>query len=276
MHKGQMECAPPLIFDPRRRLTAQARAVARGAERSFLLDQMADELAERLALVSRSFDDILILGPVSALSEKILAGQGKVVTANATIDEAALPYDPASFDLIISAGTLDSVNDLPGALVQIKTALRPDGLFLGVLYGQGSLARLKAAMLAADGDNARPHFHPQIDLRNISELMGRAGFALPVADLDRLTVRYGDWRRLVTDLREAGAGNALASPRPFMRTMLQRLDKAWREMAEPDGKVGENFSFLHISGWAPSPHQPQPARRGSGQLSLADVLKKPD
>jgi NADH dehydrogenase [ubiquinone] 1 alpha subcomplex assembly factor 5 len=236
---------------------------------------MAEELAERLACVSRDFQRGLVLGPISAHSQQIFAGRELELVTAAIDDESALSAEPESFDLIVSAGTLDSVNDLPGALVQIRRALQPDGLFLGVLYGQGSLARLKAAMLAADGDAVRPHIHPQIDLASMSGLMSRTGFALPVADLDRLIVRYRDWRRLVADLRDAGAANVLSESRPLQRDMPDRLDAAWSQLAETDGRVSEVFTFLHISGWAPSPAQPRPAKRGSGQVSLADLLGKP-
>ncbi len=270
-----MNDAPPIIFDPQRRLAVQARARARGADRSFLLQHMADELADRLACVSRTFEKVLLLGPVAALSQRILAGHNPELTLDPVVDEGMLAHRAGSFDLIVSAGTLDSVNDLPGALVQIRRALRPDGLFLGVLYGQGTLLRLKAAMLAADGNGARAHIHPQIDLGSMSGLMGRAGFTLPVADLERLTVRYADWRRLVADLRDAGASNILAGTRAIDRNLPIRLDAAWRGMAEADGRVSEAFTFLHVSGWAPSPEQPRPARRGSGQVSLADFLPKP-
>ena len=263
------------IFDNRRRLAFRSRTAGRGVEQSFLLQYMADELAERLAYVSRDFENVLLMGPISAFSHQVLAKRSPVVTADAMIDEEVLPYPPASFDLVLSAGTLDSVNDLPGALVQIRRVIKPDGLFLGTVFGAGTLQTLKSAMLAADGTQAQPHIHPQIDLRAISDLMTRAGFALPVTDIDKLSVRYGDWRRLVSDLRDAGASNALSGKRRFTRSLPSELDTAWRSLAEPDGRVAESFHFLQLSGWAPSPDQPKPAARGSGTVSLASVLKKP-
>lgn len=264
----------PQIFDNRRRMAIRARAVTRGAEQSFLLAAMADELAERLAYVSRDFENILLMGPISAFADRILGERTPVVTSDFMIDEEALPYTPASFDLVLSAGTLDSVNDLPGALVQIRQAIKPDGLFLGTVFGAGSLQTLKSAMLAADGAQVQPHIHPQIDLRAISDLMTRAGFALPVTDIDKLSVRYSDWRRLVSDLRDAGASNVLSGKRRFTRSLPSELDTAWHSLAETDGRVTESFHFLQLSGWAPSPDQPKPAARGSGTVSLASVLKK--
>ena len=264
----------PQIFDNRRRMAIRARAVACGVEQSFLLAKMADELAERLAYVSRTFENALLIGPIAAFSDRILGERAPNVTADIVLDEEAITYPPGSFDLVISAGTLDSVNDLPGALVQIRRVLKPDGLFLGTMFGAGSLQTLKSAMLVADGASVQPHIHPQIDLRAISDLMTRAGFALPVTDIDKLSVRYGDWRRLVNDLRNAGVSNALSGSRRFNRSLPAALDTSWPAAQEADGRVNENFHFLQLSGWAPSPSQPKPAARGSGTVSLASVLKK--
>ena len=264
----------PQIFDNRRRMAIRARAAARGLKQSFLLQHMADELTERLAYVSRNFENALLIGPIAAFADQILGVRRPGVVANIMQDEETLGYSPASFDLIISAGTLDSVNDLPGALVQIRRTLKPDGLFLGTLFGAGSLYALKSAMLIADGAMVSPHIHPQIDLRAISDLLTRAGFALPVTDIDKLLVRYSDWRRLVSDLRVAGVSNALSGQRATSRSLPKALDAAWRAAAEPDGRVNESFHFLQLSGWAPAPSQPKPAARGSGTVSLASILKK--
>ena len=264
----------PQIFENRRRMAIRARAVNRGVEQSFLLAAMADELAERLAYVSRNFENALLTGPIAAFVGRILGERTSAVTADVMLDEAAIAYPPGSFDLVISAGTLDSVNDLPGALVQIQRVLKPDGLFLGTVFGAGSLQSLKSAMLVADGAMVQPHIHPQIDLRAISDLMTRAGFALPVTDIDKLSVRYSDWRRLVSDLRDAGVSNALSGSRSFNRSLPAALDAAWHAAATPDRRVNESFHFLQLSGWAPSPSQPKPAARGSGTVSLASVLRK--
>jgi NADH dehydrogenase [ubiquinone] 1 alpha subcomplex assembly factor 5 len=264
----------PQIFDNRRRMAVRARAVAGGVKQSFLLQHMAAELTERLAYVSRNFENVLLMGPIAAFSDQILGDRKPVVTMDVMLDEEILAYPPGSFDLVLSAGTLDSVNDLPGALVQLRQVLKPDGLFLGTLFGAGSLRSLKAAMLIADGAMVQPHIHPQIDLRAISDLMTRAGFALPVTDIDKLSVRYNDWRRLVNDLREAGASSTLSGPRRVARSLPDALDAAWRSIIEPDGRVSESFHFLQLSGWAPAPTQPKPAARGSGTVSLASVLRK--
>lgn len=264
----------PIIFDNTRRLAIRARAASHGFEKAFLVQTMANELAERLSYVSRKFENILVTGPIAQFADSILGTQAYSLTKNLMLEEDILPFAPESFDLILSAGTLDSVNDLPGTLIQIRRTLKPDGLFLGTLFGAGSLRTLKAAMLRAEGEQVRPHIHPQIDLRAASDLMTRTGFALPVADIDTLEVRYSDWRRLVRDLRESGASNALSGPRSFNRSMPNALDISWQAMADPDGRVTENFNFLQLSGWGPSASQPKPAARGSATVSLADALKK--
>jgi len=191
------------------------------------------------------------------------------------LEEDRLPFTPGSFDLVISAGTLDSVNDLPGALFQIRRLLRPDGLFLGHMFGAGTLATLEATLLEADADRVTPHIHPQIDLRSAADLIVRAGFTLPVADQDMSAVRYGDWRSIVSDIRDAGLGNALAGPRSYLgKGIAARLDHAFASRADAQGKVTEGFAHIYLSGWAPSENQPRPAKRGSGQVSLADILSK--
>lgn len=280
----------PEIFDRRRRRLLRDRA-GRKREEVFLWRYIAEELSDRLVDVSRTFNDVLIIGPMATYADDILRDRKATVTravlseaesadaAATVIEEDRLPFAPASFDLIICAGTLDSVNDLPGALVQCRHSLRPDGLFLGQMFGAGTLAQLKAAMLEADDMSAAPHIHPQIDLRTAADLLSRTGFALPVADSDMTTVRYADWRRLVQDLRDMGLGNALAGPRRYLGGGFNaRLDAAWQKRAANDGKVDERFVHLHLSGWAPSANQPKPAKRGSGEVSLASFLspKLPD
>jgi SAM-dependent methyltransferase len=255
-----------------------------------LLGRMADEIVERLDLVTRRFDRTLDLGcGPSLLTRALRARRMDVVTADAgatfairaggvECDEDRLPFQSGGFDLIVSAGTLDSVNDLPGALVQIRRLLRPDGLFLGAFVGAGSLSILRRAMQAADeaeGQPASSHLHPQIDLRAAGDLLGRTGFALPVVDSERISVRYPGLPSLVADLRSLGWTNILSSrsKRPLGKLGYAAAQAAFAAAADPDGKVSERFEILHLSGWAPDPGQPQPARRGSGVASLAEALK---
>jgi SAM-dependent methyltransferase len=276
---------PPEIFDRRRRHALRARAAGRSGD-DFLWHHIAQDMAERLSAVTRTFEQALIIGPIGRWHAEILppnvpctlaplrdvAAEGDAPIA---LEEDLLPFTPGSFDLVISAGTLDSVNDLPGALIQIRRLLRPDGLFLGHMFGAGTLAALKAMLLEADADRVAPHIHPQIDLRSAADLIVRAGFTLPVADQDICAVRYGSWRSIVSDIREAGLGNALAGPRNYLgKDMPARLDDAFAARADAQGKVTEGFAHIYLSGWSPSENQPRPAKRGSGQVSLADILSK--
>ena len=256
-----------------RALRRRRRTAARG-DASFLRHCMEDELVERLGLVSRSFQDALVLGPEAGLAGRLCARGLAVEVSDA--DEDRLPFARPSFDLILSAGALDAVNDLPGALIQIRRALRPDGLFLAAFLGAGSVPRLRRAMRAAEEAEGRPpspRIHPQIDLRAAGDLLTRAGFALPVADGETLSVRYRAFATLLADLRALGATNLLAARerRPFGRVGLAA---ATADFEEEDGTI-ERFDIIHLLGWAPGPDQPKAAPRGSGSVSLADALKSP-
>ena len=252
-------------------------------------EQLIDEeLAERLAMVSRSFRDVLVLG-FSTLSDRLRGQDMAVTTADpgflfakrsqgVQCDEDRLAFADGCFDLILAPGTLDSVNDLPGALTLIRRALRPDGLFLAAFPGAGSLPKIKQAMLAADleGGGAAPRIHPQIDVRAAGDLLVRAGFRLPVVDSHGVTIRFSSMQQLVADLRAAAATNVLAvRRRPLTRAAYAHASAAFMSQADPDGKVSEKLEIIHLSAWAPSPDQPRAAARGSGRQSLADVLKPP-
>lgn len=273
---------PPEIFDRRRRRAMRERA-ARWSGEQFLWDYIASELAERLALVTRDFEHVLVIGPMAGRADAIIAGRNCTLRSACLspaeavgaveAEEDRLPFKPQSFDLVIAAGTLDSVNDLPGALVQIRRILKPDGLFLGHMFGAGSLSTLKSLMMEADGDAARAHIHPQIDLRSAADLLSRAGFALPVADSDVVPVRYGNWRSIIRDVRSTGIGNALAGPSVYLgKAWPERLDAAWQRQSDDDGKLIERFVHIFLSGWTPAPNQPKPAARGSGTVSLTSVF----
>ena len=254
-------------FDRALRRLRRDRADASG----FLIGRMADELIERLDLVKRPFAEALALGPGN-LAEPLRTRGLDVTVSDA--DEDRLPFGPASFDLIVSAGALDTVNDLPGALIQIRRALRPDGLFLAAFLGAGGLPRLRRAMRAAEeaeGRPAAPRIHPQIDVRAAGDLLTRAGFALPVADGETLNVRYSAFATLLADLRGASATNILLArdPRPLGRIGLAAATADFEE----EGGTVERFEIVHMSGWAPGPDQPKAAARGSGAVSLADALK---
>ena len=255
-------------FDPRLGLLRRGRAARSGRDASYLHRRAADELLERLDLVARAFATALDLSVHPALAEG-LRERGLAVVEAAEED---LPAIGGPFDLVTSLGLLDTVNDLPGALALIRRALKPDGLFLAAFAGAGSLARLRRAMRAgeeAQGTGAAARIHPQIEVRAAGDLLVRAGFALPVVDREIVDVRYPSLAELVADLRAMGATNSLAqrSRRPFTRTGLAAA------AADFGTATPERFEIVYLSGWAPAPGQPAPARRGSATASLADALK---
>ncbi len=247
---------------------------------------MFDGLLERLGDVTRTFAHALVIGCPDTSARSALEKQGLEVICvdpaarNAALaggiqaEEDALPFAENSFDLVLACGTLDTVNDLPGALMLIRRALKPDGLFLGACIGAGSLPRLRQALFIAEGDSPRPHIHPQIDVRAAGDLLARAGFALPVADSETLRVRYSAILTLMQDLRGMGGGNIMTAARrgPLNRAVLARAAEHFAQAADPDGKTAETFSMLYMSGWKPDPSQPAPARRGSAKVSLAEAL----
>jgi NADH dehydrogenase [ubiquinone] 1 alpha subcomplex assembly factor 5 len=281
--------SPPEPFDRNRRRRRRDRAAARFAAHGFLAHHMADDLLARLESVERRFSRILVLGAADGyLADLLTAPDRLIVSADAghrfaqqvggvQCDEDRLPFADAAFDLVISAGVLDSVNDLPGALVLARRALKPDGLFLAAFVGAGSLTRLRAAMLAADlaGDSGvAPRIHPLIDVRAAGDLLTRAGFTLPVADSDRLDVRYRSLDALLADLRFGAQGSVLAGARPpLTRMQAAAAHAAFLSAADADGRVTESFEIVTLIGWAPDASQPRPAKRGSAVASLAAALK---
>jgi SAM-dependent methyltransferase len=287
---------PPMLqvqalFD--RALLAQRRrrAAALGPV-TFLIDRVAADLAERLSAVRRTFAVAVDLGtPTDAVRRAIRAG-GSIDTIVAAIagppvdyagpivvaDEERLPFRDASLDLVVSGLALQFVNDLPGALVQIRRALKPDGLFLAALVGGDTLTELRQAFAAAEAEReggASPRVAPFADVRTVGALLQRAGFALPVTDVDRVSVRYDSPLRLMHDLRRMGATNVLAERRRagLRRATLQRLVEIYAErFADPDGRVRASFDVIWLSGWAPHESQQQPLRPGSARTRLADAL----
>lgn len=267
------------IFD--RALRRKRRDRAARSYESFLRDHMLDGLYERLEGVKREFRTVLDLGSTDgsfvwpgATVTRLEAGTAFAATTGAIhADEDMHPFPEGSFDLVISAGVLDTVNDVPGALALARRALKPDGLFLGAFLGGGSLATLRACMLAAEADRPVARFHPQIDVRAAGDLLARAGFALPVADVETLTVRYGGLGGLIRDLRGMAATNLLPGTPPLRRETLLGTAAAFAERADPDGRTPEKYAIVYLTGWAPDPSQPKAARPGSATASLVDALK---
>lgn len=281
--------AVPEIFSRRLRRVRRDRAAARFNDHAFLVDHIIEGLLDRLDGVQRDFRHALDLGCHDGRLGQALRARGlAVVSADAgsrfaraaggiQCEEDHLPFADASFDLVVSAGVLDQVNDLPGTLALIRRVLKPDGLLLAGFAGAGSLALLRKAVLAADmvaGGAVGSRMHPMIDVRAAGDLLSRAGFALPVADGERLAVRYASPFRLLSDLRGMAMTNMLAEqPMPsFGRARLHALIEALAAEAGTDGKLDESFGIIFMTGWAPAPDQPKPARRGSGQQSLTAAL----
>lgn len=270
--------SPPEIFDRNLRRKRRDRAAANYRDFAFLRDHMLEGIAERLSAVKRDFRDVLDLGSFdggftlsgSAIT-RIEAGAAFArVSGGIQADEDMPRFPDASFDLIVSAGVLDQVNDVPGALALARRALRPDGLFIAAFAGAGSLAALKSSFLLAE---PVARFHPQIDVRAAGDLLTRAGFALPVADVETLTVRYAGIANLLRDLRGMAATSLLPNPRPLTRAALAQAADNFASLADPDGRTAEKFEIVYMTGWAPDESQPKPARRGSATASLAEALK---
>lgn len=275
--------APPTrdLFDRHRRAIRRDRRI--GAKGDYLGAVMAEQLLERLDDVSRSFADALVIGGcnedlIGSLIERGLRvtivepAPGLSARLGATAsDEDRLPVEPASFDLILWPGGLEGVNDVPGALLRARMALRPDGLLLGCFVGDGSLPKLRAAFALAEQHRPAARLHPQISAAAMGDLLQKVGLALPVIDVERLSLAYADLASLVADLRSAALTNVLAGP--VSRLSRENWLAAQAAFANDDGRTLETIRIVHFSGWAPHPDQPKPAKRGSATASLADALQ---
>jgi SAM-dependent methyltransferase len=275
------------IFD-RRLLRVRQRRARQLKPATFLLDQVAADLGERLSAVLRRFDVAVDLGTPSDAVRRVLAANENVGTVIAAgldgdglrvaADEEALPFAEGSLDLVVSALALQFVNDLPGALIQIRRALKADGLLLAALIGGDSLSELRAAFAAAESEvegGISPRVAPFADIRELGALLQRAGFALPVVDSERLIVRYDSALALMRDLRCMGATNILHERlrTPLKRSTLERVMAIYADrFADPDGRVRTTFEIIWLSGWAPHASQQKPLKPGSAAQRLADAL----
>jgi SAM-dependent methyltransferase len=269
----------PVLFD-RALLSARLKRARRDAPVTFLLERVAEDMAERLQAVTRDFVDAAdIWTPGDALHE-LLAARCKSVRFVAANVSELLPLQPQSLDLAVSALALQFVNDLPGVLAQIRRALRPDGLLLAAMIGGDTLTELRQSFAAAEAEcegGASPRVAPFADLREIGALLQRAGFALPVTDVDRIVVRYRNAFALMQELRRMGATNVLVERRhtPTRRATLLRMAQIYAErFADSDGRIRATFDVIWLSGWAPHESQPKPLRPGSANTSLEAAVRK--
>ncbi len=279
-----------LVFDRALGRSRLRRALA-GGYPDFLLQRAAGDLEERLGAVLREFAMAADLGTPLPVVAPVLAGKaGRLLRmaeaegggADLVGDLERLPFAAGSLDLAVSLLALHGVNDLPGALIQIKRALKPDGLFMACLLGGRSLQELRQALLEAESETAggvSPRVAPFADLRDLGGLLQRAGFALPVIDSETVTVRYRDVFGLLRDLRAMGWANSLMARRraPLRRETLLRAAALYAErFADPDGRLPATFEFVWLSGWSPHESQQKPLRPGSAKARLADALGVPE
>ena len=291
---------PPLIFDRSLLRARRRRGLRLGAE-TFLLDRVAEDFADRLGAVVRRFDLAVDLGTPTAAVRTALLRNGAIGTiialdpmidaaqhlsgdhaaaaaSRVVADEEALPFADNTLDLVVSGLSLQAVNDLPGVLVQIRRALKPDGLFLAALLGGDTLAEQRQSFAMAESEldgGESPRVAPFPDLRDMGALLQRAGFALPVTDVDRIRVRYATPLALLHDLRRMGAANPLVERRrvPLRRATLMRAIEVYAaRFADSDGKVRASFDIIWLSGWSPHESQQQPLQPGSARTRLADAL----
>ena len=278
----------PIVFDRRAVRLHRDRAAATVGQVADLLGDCAERLLDRLDDTTRRFTRALDVGGRGVVAPMLRARGIEVVSCDLSApmaavneglciaaDEEWLPFAPGSFDLVVASLSLHWVNDLPGALIQLRQALQPDGLLLASLPALGTLGELRTALTEAEADltgGASPRISPFPELRDLAALLQRAGFALPVADVEEISLRYADPLALLRDLRAAGEGNAVAlrdrrvPPRALFPAALSASPQR-------DGRMAATLRFASITGWAPGPQQPQPLKPGAGRISLSDALK---
>jgi SAM-dependent methyltransferase len=291
----------PQLFDRKLLLQRRGRAERSGKAPDFLIRRAGEDMAERLTGIQRDFSRVLVLGayartlasmlaPVLGPAELFIAPEADAgLSADSEprwqaliADEEAQPFRDGAFDLVASGLSLHLVNDLPGALIQIRRALKPDGLFLASVLGGATLAELRQAFAEAEAElegGISPRVAPMADIRDFGGLLQRAGFALPVADADPVTVTYATPLALMRDLRAMGVANALTARRktPLRRsTLLRAMDIYAERFPARDGRVRATFEIIHLSGWSPHESQQKPLKPGSAQARLADALGVPE
>jgi SAM-dependent methyltransferase len=269
----------PVLFD-RALLSARLKRARRDAPATFLLERVAEDMAERLQAVTRDFADA---ADIWTPGELLRGPSRERFSRLKHVDLDALeiqPFEPQSLDLVVSGLAFQFVNDLPGVLTQIRRALRPDGLLLAAMIGGDTLTELRQSFAAAEAEcegGVSPRVAPFADLRDVGGLLQRAGFALPVADLDHIVVRYDHAFALMHDLQRMGATNILFERRrmPTRRSTMLRMAQIYADrFADGDGRIRATFDLIWLSGWAPHESQPKPLKPGSATASLEDAIRK--
>jgi SAM-dependent methyltransferase len=270
----------PILFD-RALLRARQNRAQRIDPATFLLDRVAEDMEERLHAVLRDFSDVAEIWTPGELLRKPSRDRFKSI-AQIKLEQSGqeiLALQPESLDLVVSALAFQFVNDLPGVLAQIRRALRPDGLLLAAMTGGDSLSELRQSFAAAEAEcegGVSPRVAPFADLRDVGALLQRAGFALPVTDVDRVVVRYDSAFALMQDLRRMGATNVLVERRrtPTRRTTLLRMAQVYAErFSDADGRIRATFDVIWLSGWAPHESQQKPLKPGSAKAGLAEAVR---
>lgn len=265
----------------------------------FLMKQVVQDLGDRLAAVGRSFNRAATLFCQTPDGSRILLDSKKTIeitrveadtaflcsnkgTTGLVAAPETVPFRPESLDLAVSLLSMQAMNDIPGFIVQVRRALKPDGLFLGAMAGAGTLNELRESLLAAENElygGISPRISPFVDVKDAGALLQRAGLALPVADIETITVRYDNLFALMADLRAMGETNILSdrTRRPGTRTLFARAGEIYaKRFSDPNGRIRASFSIVWLSGWAPDPSQQKPLRPGSAKMSLAKALENPN
>ncbi|ENN93315.1 methyltransferase domain-containing protein [Bartonella bovis] len=286
----------PFIFDYIRIEQFRKRAFKKAKEEcDFLLSYVAEDLYKRLRTVDRQFILALELHSHTGLAVQALKKTGKISSIERVETDTLyqshgqkfhlrhrefLDFPPHYCDLIVSLLSLQLTNDTPGVLKQIKNILKPDGLFLAVMAGAGTLKELRESLLQAEFEiygGASPRIYPFTDIRDAGAILQRVGFAIPVVDIENITIRYNTMFDLMHDLKAMGMQNALInrSQRPVSKRFFLRAAEIYaQQFSDPDGRIRAHFSFIWLSGWAPDKNQQKPLHPGSAQISLVDVLEK--
>jgi SAM-dependent methyltransferase len=271
----------PILFD-RALLQARLRRALKQGPATFLLDRVAEDIEERLTAVKRDFAVVADIWTPCDTLRKQLGHRFKSFTYIDLADtgQEVLPFQQEALDLVVSALALQFVNDLPGVLAQIRRALKPDGLLLAAMLGGDTLTELRQAFAEAEAEcegGVSPRVAPFADLRDVGSLLQRAGFALPVTDVDSLVVRYDNAFALMADLRRMGATNVMIERRRTptrIATMLRMSEIYAKRFADADGRIRATFDVIWLSGWAPHESQPKPLKPGSATASLEDAVRK--